>query len=220
MRSHKLHRCDFFHSLIWSALFLAFSLVVNFYAAIYATESASNSVTDIILSNIRIFDVDTIFVYGPLIFIPFVLILLLRKPQEIPYTLKSVSLFVLIRSAFITLTHIGPYPTPVVEFSDIARFFIVGGDLFFSGHTGLPFLMALIFWENFRLRVFFISIAIFFGIIVLAGHLHYSIDVLAAFFITHTIDHIAEKLFKKDREMFYHGIQTEEKIFEGSPQKS
>jgi hypothetical protein len=51
--------------------------------------------------------------------------------------------------------------------------FSFGGDLFFSGHTGLPFLMALLFWENLRLRVLFIASSVFFGIIVLMGHILY-----------------------------------------------
>ncbi|MEI8091030.1 MAG: phosphatase PAP2-related protein [bacterium] len=74
-----------------------------------------------------------------------------------------------------------------------------GADLFFSGHTGLPFLFALIFWNNKWMRYLFVLTAIYFGAIVLLGHLHYSIDVLSAFFITYTIRHINEFLWKKDK---------------------
>jgi membrane-associated phospholipid phosphatase len=62
--------------------------------------------------------------------------------------------------------------------------------------------MALIFWKNKILRYTFIFLSVFFGVIVLLGHIHYSIDVLAAFFITYTIWHISEKLFKKELEYF------------------
>jgi hypothetical protein len=41
-----------------------------------------------------------------------------------------------------------------------------------------------------------------FGVIVLLSHLHYSIDVFAAFFITYSIYHIALKLFDRDYEFF------------------
>jgi len=48
----------------------------------------------------------------------------------------------------------------------------------------------------------FIFLSISFGVIVLLGHLHYSIDVLAAFFITYTIRHINEILRTKDKAYF------------------
>jgi hypothetical protein len=132
--------------------------------------------------------------------------------------LKSISLFVIIRSIFISLTHLGPYPdrivTDVMQSGLIYFFFSyddflwsTGGDLFFSAHTGLPFLIALIFWDIRRMRIFCIISAIFFGIIVLLGHLHYSIDVLAAFFITYGIFHISKKVFAKDVEA-YSGKKT------------
>jgi hypothetical protein len=41
-----------------------------------------------------------------------------------------------------------------------------------------------------------------FGIVVLLGHLHYSIDVLSAFFITYSIYHICELFFKTDKKIF------------------
>jgi membrane-associated phospholipid phosphatase len=88
-------------------------------------------------------------------------------------------------------------------FSDfIVGKFSFGADLFFSGHTGLPFLMALIFWKNKLLRYSFLFLSVFFGLIVLLGHIHYSIDVLSAFFITYTIWHVSEKLFPKDLQIF------------------
>jgi membrane-associated phospholipid phosphatase len=137
----------------------------------------------------------------------------LYEPKRLPFTLKSIALFILVRSLFITLTHLGPYPDRIpldIHTMLMSRWnvgnlltFGSGGDLFFSGHTGLPFLFALIFWKNPRMRLFCLIGAVFFGIVVLLGHLHYSIDVLSAFFITYAIYHIAEWLFKKDRRMFY-----------------
>ena len=189
------------------ALFLV-SLVINFYAGIYATQSASNPVTDIVLSNIRVYDVDLIFIYGPLLLWVFVAWLCAKEPSRIPFTVSSIALFVIIRSAFISLTHLGPFPTQAVldYSSNFIRGFTFGGDLFFSAHTGLPFLMALNFKPLSRslFVAFFIS-AIFFGIVVLLGHLHYSIDVLSAFFITYAIFHMAEAIFKEDRQMFLSG---------------
>ncbi len=199
---------DFRTSLLLSIFILVASLIVNFYAVLYATENASNSVTDVILSNIRVYDVDGIFIYGPLFLWIFTAFILLVQPRRLPFTLKSIGLFVLIRSLFITLTHIGPFPTQAaVPFTGVlGSIFSSGADLFFSAHTGLPFLLALIFWDNIRLRIFFIISALIFGTVVLLGHVHYTIDVLSAFFITYTIYHISGKIFYKDKEIFTAGI--------------
>jgi len=79
-------------------------------------------------------------------------------------------------------------------------------DLFFSGHTGYPFLCALISWKQKYLRYFFILSSVFFGTISLLGHYHYTIDVFAAFFITYGIYQISLNLFKKEYKVFLEGI--------------
>lgn len=201
-----------FLSLFFSGVaLLLLSLIINYIAAIYATESASNSVTDIVLSNTKPRDVDGIFIYGPILMWTFVTFLCLKEPKRAPFILKSITVFVCIRSVFISLTHIGPFPTAISVDSDVLRAFSVGGDLFFSGHTGLPFLMALVFWDHIRLRILFFITSVMFGVVVLLGHLHYTIDVLSAFFITYTIFHIAQVIFKKDYLLFSKGLQKEVK---------
>lgn len=187
-----------------SFIFLVISMIINFYAGTYATESASNSVTDIVLSNIRVYDVDNFFIYGSFIFALTAALVCLYKPERIPFVVKSVALFIIIRSIFISLTHLGPFPTQLIIDSKIMSKTSFGGDLFFSGHTGMPFLLALIFWKDKWTRYMFLSFSIMFAIVVLLAHLHYSIDVLAAFFITYTIFHIALYLFEKDRKMFHY----------------
>jgi hypothetical protein len=190
-------------SLAVSFVLLIISLFVNFFAGIYATERASNSVTDLILSNTKVFDLDGIFVLGSWVLVAFIGLVCAHRPWKAPFVLKSISLFVLIRSVFITLTHIGPFPTEVViNPQSFINYFVFGGDLFFSGHTGLPFLLALIFWNEKRLRNIFIFASLLFGAVVLLAHLHYTIDVLSAFFISYGIYHIAIKLFGKDYEAF------------------
>lgn len=198
---------DFIYSLIFAFLFLVISLIINFIAGTYATKEASSSVTDIVLSNIPVFDVDGIFVYGSFVFWILTAFIFINNPKKILFSLKAVALFVIIRSIFVSLTHLGPFPSQII-IDNIGLFnkFIFGGDLFFSGHTGLPFLLALVFWKEKNLRYFFMTSSIMFGAVVLMGHLHYSIDVLGAFFITYTIFHIAETIFKKDRSLFHSEI--------------
>lgn len=193
---------SFVFSIIIGSVLLVISLITNYYAGLYATKEASLPVTDIILSNIPTYDVDGIFIYGPFVLWTFVIILSLAKPQRIPLILKSIAIFILIRSIFITLTHIGPFPNALPLDSNLLKNFSSGGDLFFSAHTGLPFLMALLFQKDRRLLIIFAITALFFGAIVLMAHLHYSIDVLAAFFITYTIYDIVCFIFKKDKMLF------------------
>ncbi len=57
------------------------------------------------------------------------------------------------------------------------------------------------------MRYLFIFSAVFFGMVVLLGHLHYSIDVMAAFFITYTINHINEIIWKKDK-LYFQNVES------------
>jgi membrane-associated phospholipid phosphatase len=111
------------------------------------------------------------------------------------------ALFIVIRSIFVSLTHLGPFSQHVViDPTKMINLLGIGttADLFFSGHTGIPFLLALIYWKNVYLRWIFLATSAIFAVSVLLGHLHYSIDVLAAFFITYTIFHMAQKFFEQD----------------------
>jgi membrane-associated phospholipid phosphatase len=193
---------NFLFSIAGVLILLGLSLVTNFYAGQYARVEASNPVTDLILNNIPVFNVDGFFIYGPILFWIFVIYLGVSQPKRIPFLTESVALLMLIRCVFVSLTHIGPFPDHLYVQSTFFSFITSGSDLFFSGHTAFPFLMCLIFWDNKKLRWLFFLLSLFFGAIVLMGHLHYSIDVLAAFFITYTTVHLAKTGFRKDWYLF------------------
>ncbi|MEI6397064.1 MAG: phosphatase PAP2-related protein [Candidatus Taylorbacteria bacterium] len=204
----------FIFSLIVGVILLCSSLIINYYAQGYAVNRESSPVADIVLSNIPVFNVDVWFMYGPLVLGLILFISCIRNPCKIPLLLKSAAIFVTIRAIFITFTHIGPYPDHNIldsmdfdflkTFSTSANFFIFSGgaDLFFSGHTGMPFLAALIYWDNKLMRYICLFSSFFFGILALLGHLHYTIDVASAFFITYTIYVIIKKLIPHDVAMF------------------
>ena len=195
----------FIESFLVATGLLIVSLGFNFIAGTYATARAGAPVGDIILDNIPVFNLDWAFVYGPVLFWLVMAVVCFREPKTLPFVLKAIALFVIIRSVFVTLTHLGVSSAdiPPDASSNFVKRLAYGGGLFFSGHTGLPFLMSLIFKDNIYLRIFCLVAAVFFGVIVLMVHMHYSIDVLAAFFITYTIYCLAEMFFKKDRDLFH-----------------
>ena len=199
----KFFNKSYIIALATSLLFFLISLIVNHFADIYASIRASSSVADMILDNIPVINTNGIFIYGSVIFVIFAAVLLAFMPKKIPFTVNSVALFVLIRSGFITLTHLGPPASSVLTLGEISEKFTSGASLFFSGHTGVPFLFALIFWQNVRLRWIFLACSVIAAVSVLLGHMHYSIDVAAAYFITYSIFHICQKAFKKDYALFW-----------------
>jgi hypothetical protein len=184
---------------------LFLSLLSVYYSMLFATKNASNSVEDLILSNTPVYDVGLFFVYGAFIAVLFSIYLTLGPLfRAAPFMLKATALFLFTRSIFVSLTHISPYPYHAELYdtflmsATLAQTFFTGDDLFFSGHVGLTFLMALLVWERPLLRYAFLTLSVLFAITVLLGHLHYSIDVFAAYFITYTIYILATRWFKSD----------------------
>ena len=209
MQSYKKYFKDknYIISFLDGAVLLVISLVAQFFVSGYVNSLPSAPVTDLILSNIRAYDVGGIFVWGSVALLFVGLTVGLRKIQCAPFMMKGIALFTLIRSFFVVLTHISAFPTHIVIESSffnagIFNGIFTGNDLFFSGHTGLPFLFALMFWENKILKTIFLGFSILFAMVVLLGHIHYSIDVLSAFFISYGIFQICKKVFKKEWELF------------------
>jgi len=212
INKHKFYwsQKQFAFSVLLGFFLLATSLTINYYANLYAIEKAGSSVGDILLNILPVVNTNIIFFEGAIIFLCLLFVLMVYEPKGIPFVVKSVALFVAIRSFFIVLTHFGPDPTRA-PFDDNAflAIFTSSSDLFFSGHTGLPYLFALIFWQQKNLRWFFLGSSIIAGVSVLLAHYHYTIDVASAFFITYGIFHIARWLFRKDYNLFLKDITAE-----------
>lgn len=199
--SHKQYwgEKQFISSILVGILFFAGSLAFNHYTYNYAIREASNSLNDLILDHLPVFNVDFILNEGVMIAIGLLVLALILEPKRLPFVLKSMALFIIIRAIFITLTHFGP---PIdrgnLNPEDMMYTLSAGSDFFFSGHTGMPFLLALIFWDNKIVRYVGFAITAIFGSAVILGHFHYSIDVLAAFFISYTILQLSKVFFAND----------------------
>jgi hypothetical protein len=186
-------------------LFLILALLIQAGAGRYSSRSALNAnfAGDLILDNLPTVDLEFLIIQGALILWFGTSILLALRPRYLLFGMKAVALFIIIRAISINLTHIGIYPHQApFDATDLGtRFyslFSFQGNFFFSGHTGLPFLMALVFWDNPWLRRFFLGVSAVFAASVLLAHAHYSIDVFAAPFIAYGIYKISERIFPKD----------------------
>ena len=198
---------DNFLSMLTGGLFLLLALLAQGYANNYVDYATSTPVGDILLDNLPTINVGFFVVQGVLIFTLIIAFIFIIFPKFIPFALKSLALFIIIRSFFVILTHLGVNPNQLtlnpesVGFNIYNFFYSAKTDFFFSGHTGVPFLFALIFWQKKFWRYFFFTASFVFGASMLLAHIHYSIDVFAAPLITYSIFVISKHLFKGDFEL-------------------
>lgn len=181
--------------------------LANIYAFDYSQRPTSSYVGDLVLDNIPVIDLSFIIIEVALMAIVLGTLFVFSKPRYVLFTLKAVALFIIVRAIFISLTHVGIHPENIAPglgfFDGIYTYLNFQTGLFFSGHTGLPFLVSLIFWDNLRVRYVLLTLSLVFAVAVLLAHIHYSIDVLAAPFMAYGIYHIARRLFKKDYELIW-----------------
>ena len=184
---------------------LAIAIIVQVFAGQYSARVAvgANSVHDILLDNLPVVNLDFMIVGGAIALWVVAWWLLITKPSHLIFGTKTVALFIIARAFFFSLTHVGPYPHGIPPGPQnlgwgFYKLLTFQGNFFFSGHTGFPFLMALIFWDDDFWRPFFIVMSVLFGASVLLAHVHYSIDVFAAPFIVYGVYKIAGRWFPND----------------------
>ncbi len=171
------------------------SFAVNNKVSTYVDHVQGQAVGDLLLDNIPIYDLNFIFFWAVLIFWVGNIIYRLIFPKEFPFILVSLSLFVLVRCFFISLTHIGP-PETLLVVPDELSYYSFDADMFFSGHVGAPFFYALLTSVK-NVKWIAIIYSIIMVVIVLMSHGHYSIDIFASFFIAHSLSVFMLKLKPK-----------------------
>jgi hypothetical protein len=184
--------------ILLAILFLAIASILNYLAGTYVDKKIPVAVSDIILDHIPSIDLGFIFVWGYiLIIVVEFLYPLFFKVNKLHIVLSQFSLLVLIRSFFISLTHLGlPADAIIYETPKFFAFLDFKNALFFSGHTAIPFLGFLMFRKE-KIGIFFLIATLIMMTTVLFMHVHYSIDVFAALFITYCSFKIGEWIFKK-----------------------
>jgi len=187
---------DHKYKILLALLFLAIAMFALTISSQYVDSLNSVPVSDLILDALPVIDLSFIFVWGIfIVLVVYFLYPLLYKPKKFHYALGMLSLFLLVRSAFVILTHLkAPIDAIPIASHGFFHFITYSNDLFFSGHAGLPFLGFLVFQES-KIRYFMLAASIILAITVLFMHVHYSIDVASAYFITYGVFVIGNPIF-------------------------
>jgi hypothetical protein len=208
------HDKGIFWNISLSILLFALSVYATMTAYDYTQATGGLVVRDLILDHIPTLNVQVLF-FGGIAFLTIVPTLIaFFDPRKLPFGLEVTAMFFLIRAFFMVLTHVAP---PNIQYYHYfagtsaaanqaaqALFSVSSGtDMFFSGHTGYPFLLALVLWKTKWLRNLFLGFSVLMAATVLFGHLHYSIDVFAAYFIAYGVFRMSKRYFWKEYKLMY-----------------
>lgn len=165
-------------------------------------------VQDLILSLVPPFDLSLYFVWGYITMISaFALYVILMDIRKFRGAAFYFSLIVIVRAGFILLTGLrSPEGSLPVSFPGFTGHLQAENDLFFSGHTAIPFMAYLYFKDQCRekkiLRWFFLFGSASLGATALVMHRHYSIDVVSAPFICFGVYTLGKRMYARVRPIF------------------
>jgi hypothetical protein len=196
---------EYKYLILFSLIVVAIATFLDYFSGVYVSSTATATVPDLILDHIGPIDMRFLFVYGYLaVAFCFFLYPILFHIRKLHIVISQFSVLVIIRSIFIVFTHLQrPADAIVISFPWILKGLSFENDMFFSGHTAIPFLGYLLF-KNSKIRYFFLAGSVFLGIAVLAMHEHYSIDVFSAFFITYCSYKVGWLLIRKSTKLIKH----------------
>ncbi len=178
--------------------FLAVALWADYQCGVYVTFRPAVRVPDLILDRLPTIDLSFLFTYGYMaLIVGMFLYPIARCPRMLHVVAIQFSLLLILRSLFMIFMHVStPADSVAVQFPGFFSRFYFENDMFFSGHTAMPFLGFYLFRPN-RVRYVFLVGSIVMGMAALAMHVHYSIDVFAAFFMTYCSYQMGSALLAK-----------------------
>jgi hypothetical protein len=169
-----------------SILIFVIATFIDYYSGTYVTNRAQTAhVPDLILDHIAPVDLSLLYVYGYIVlFTAILLFTIFFHVRTLHVVISQFSLLIMLRAVFTILTHLETPPDAIaVAFPWKFQILSFQNDMFFSGHTAIPFLGFLMIKKP--VRYFFLFGSFVMGAVVLLMHIHYSIDVFAAFFMTY-----------------------------------
>jgi len=197
-RDWRRELVEYRYLILLSLLIVAAATFLDYFSGVYVSSKTKVAyVPDLILDHIGPVNVGFFYVYGylTLCFTLFLYSLVLHI-RTLHVVVSQFSFLVMLRAVFVVLTHLQTPPDGInAEFPWIFKGISFQNDMFFSGHTAIPFLGFLLF-EG-KIRYFFLSGSVFMGAVVLLMHLHYSIDVFSAFFITYCCHKVGNVVLEK-----------------------
>jgi len=186
------------HLLVLSLALFVVALGADYACGTYVTSCNAVPVPDLILDRLPSVDLSFLFTYGYMaLIVGMFLYPICRRPQVLHVIAFQFSLLLIVRSVFMIFTHLStPAGAIAVQFPGFFSRLYFDNDMFFSGHTAMPFLGFYLFRDS-RLRYVYLVGSIVMGLVVLLMHLHYSIDVFAAFFMTYASYRIGNAVLRK-----------------------
>ena len=134
-------------------------------------------------------------------------------PRRIPFLIYLLTVYMVVRTAFVFLSPIGA-PAGMVDmrlhdaiFSRILGTWTFMNEFVFSGHTAIPFLFFL-FFKTPGLKRLMLAGSIVMAIGVLLSRNHYTVDVIAAFFTSYSVYALSRSSFKKFVEPLFRTVST------------
>jgi len=186
------------HLLVLSGVFTAVALCADYCCGAFVTTLQGAKVPDLILDRFQAVDMGFLFVYGYMaLIVTMFLYPTFFRVRSLHAVAIQFSLLLMLRSVFMIFTHLEtPHGSVAVGFPWFFERLYFENDMFFSGHTAMPFLGFYLFRHS-PLRYVFLVGAVVMGIVVLAMHLHYSIDVFGAFFMTYCSYRMGRRLLRR-----------------------
>ena len=172
--------------IVLSLVCIGVGLGFDYACGMYVHTMKSVKVPDLILDLFAPIDLSFLFIYGYVSLIASMFLFpIVFRMRTIHVVAFQFSLLLVVRSLFMIFTHMEtPAGAVSVNYPWFFRSLYFENDMFFSGHTAMPFLGFYLFRRSW-LRYAFLAGSLVMGFVVLAMHVHYSIDVLAAFFMTY-----------------------------------
>jgi hypothetical protein len=189
---------EYKYLILISLVLVTIATILDYVSGTFVTRVGVAVSPDIILDRIGPINLKWIFSYGYLLVVAiFFLYPLFFRIKKFHNVVSQFSLLIALRGIFISMTHLKTPDSAIpIHFPGIIQHLAFENDLFFSGHTAVPFLGFLIYKDS-KIRWFFLLGSIVMGATSLLMHRHYSIDVFAAFFITYGSFVIGKKFIRK-----------------------